>query len=127
MMNNETELKPCPFCAGTDVEFFRCDPGCCGAEPRSAVCLNCGCELPMPAAHGSDQDMANHWNARPTDNTAAMREALEKSKDLFEMFAAWGPEILLNHKELSRHHAKTLRKVLSEADQLKKNGNNFNE
>ncbi len=47
MTMKETELKPCPFCGGTDIEIYSYDPydGYQGNLTRwCAVCTSCGCE-----------------------------------------------------------------------------------
>jgi len=66
-----SELKPCPFCGGEDIEIVHCEEGCCGAKPRLMEC-KCGCSLWVSAQN--DNEAIATWNTRPNDAKAVIAE-----------------------------------------------------
>lgn len=63
------DIKPCPFCGGTELKEFQQD---------WFVCADCGAQGPDPGYGHSD------WNTRPVED--ALREIAKK------LYQACGPE-----------------------------------
>ena len=72
-----SELKPCPFCGGEDIEIVHCEEGCCGAKPRLMEC-KCGCSLWVSAQN--DNEAIATWNTRPNDAKAMIAEGIKLLK-----------------------------------------------
>lgn len=67
-MTNETEMKPCPYCGGTDAE-------CDGHFVQCNDCHATGPDEPLPDRNWS----AQRWNRRPLEEQAAAEiERLQK-------------------------------------------------
>lgn len=63
-VNVSPDLKPCPFCGGSEIEIVYCDQYCCGAKPIWIQCL-CGCEL--AGMWNTDSEAIASWNQRKDD------------------------------------------------------------
>lgn len=53
-MNNDIKLKPCPFCGGTELYFFR-------GKFYALECAHCGARL---GAYKTEEEVAEAWNTR---------------------------------------------------------------
>lgn len=53
-MNNDTKLKPCPFCGGTELYYFK-------GELYVLECAHCGARL---GDYRTREEVAEAWNAR---------------------------------------------------------------
>lgn len=62
------ELKPCPFCGGTDFEILDT-----GFSMWTVECANQDCQALGPTAYGGEVAAARAWNTR-----ARLMEDLEK-------------------------------------------------
>ena len=60
----KVELKPCPFCGGTDIESYEVNPG--WTDPYWRIgCPDCGVWFEI--AGWKEQDAAEAWNRRAGD------------------------------------------------------------
>jgi hypothetical protein len=61
-----SDLKPCPFCANTDIRFYDRNwgrgIGIKGAYAGILVCTNCQCRTGI----GEKQEVIDAWNNRPS-------------------------------------------------------------
>lgn len=85
------ELKPCPFCGGTEIELS------CGTPDREGIpkqmnCTECGASGPWDyATEESTEQQVKDWNTRPTpDLTERIEAAAEEIAK--EIKLAWGME-----------------------------------
>lgn len=53
-MNNDIKLKPCPFCGGTELYYFR-------GKFYALECAHCGARL---GAYKTGEEAAEAWNTR---------------------------------------------------------------
>lgn len=63
-----TELKPCPFCGGRDIDPDNWADGPCGAMHGGHACVTCGA---APGKIGTDV-----WNTRPVED--ALHDEVER-------------------------------------------------
>jgi Lar family restriction alleviation protein len=75
-----SELKPCPFCGGSDL-----DSVCYDAREWN-VCRDCGADGPVASTQAERHTL---WNTRPSDNTEKLVEAWKHARPLIEAIAAY--------------------------------------
>lgn len=57
------KIKPCPFCGGTDIEYYETDFGRAD-EPYSYIIRCNGCNANVYAESGEYEDAITLWNKR---------------------------------------------------------------
>ena len=62
---NKTELKPCPFCGGTDIESYQVKPSWTNPYWRIG-CPNCG--RYFVAADCTEEEAIKAWNRRKNND-----------------------------------------------------------
>ena len=64
-MTEETKLKPCPFCGGTDIESYQIKPSWTNPYWRIG-CPDCGAWFEV--ADWTEEEAINAWNTRAHDD-----------------------------------------------------------
>lgn len=93
------DLKPCPFCGGEAVDFYRANTGAtadwCGPVDHWVCCTGeCGASTCM---HGTKDEAVAAWNTRTADRIEALEAENERLRgvllriadEMGEQFLAW--------------------------------------
>ena len=81
-----SELKPCPFCGGTDIGMTYCQPYSLDIPYDIFGCKNCGANFYAKAT--SIEQSGRTWNTRAPDPRIAELEAeVDRCKAIIAVFS----------------------------------------